>query len=362
MGKRKEILLNIYDWLEDRYQLENFVNFMKKKSVPIHRMSFWYYFGGIALFLFTVQVISGILLLMYYSPGPDSSYESIQFIMSKVQFGWLVRSIHSIGANLFILTIMIHMFSVFFMKAYRAPRELTWVTGMLMLFLAMGFGFSGYLLPWNELSFFATKVGTDIMGVIPVVGKFMLKLLRGSEDVTPSTIYRFFGIHVAILPTIFNAILVLHLIFIQRQGMHEPESWKHIDESKKRTMPFFPNFMLRDFILWLIVLNILALLAVFFPHELGNKADLFAPAPEGIKPEWYFLFMFQSLKLLPAKILFIDGELVGILGFSLGGLIWLLIPFIDEKSGHGLHSKIIRGLGIFILLYMIGMTIWGHFA
>jgi cytochrome b6 len=131
------------------------------------------------LFLFIIQVITGILLLLYYKGSEQLAFESIQFIMSKVQFGWLIRSIHSWAANLFILSAFIHMFSVYFEKSYREPREITWLTGMLMLFLAMGFGFSGYLLPWNELAFFATKVGTDIAGVLPVVGKPLMVFLRG---------------------------------------------------------------------------------------------------------------------------------------------------------------------------------------
>ena len=162
----KKLLKIVYDWIDERVDLQDLVDFMGKKYVPIHRHSIWYYFGGVTLFLFIIQVVSGILLLMYYKGSEDLAFESIQFIMSKVQFGWLIRSVHSWAANLFILAAVIHMFSVYFTKAYRKPREITWLTGMLMLFLGMGFGFSGYLLPWNELAFFATKVGTDIAGAV----------------------------------------------------------------------------------------------------------------------------------------------------------------------------------------------------
>src|SRR5512140_638575 len=236
--------------------------------------------------------------------------------MSKVQFGWLIRSIHSWSANLFVLSACIHMFSVLFERSYRKPREITWVTGMLMLFLAMGFGFSGYLLPWNELAFFATKVGTDIAGVIPVIGKPIMVFLRGGEEVTGATLSRFFGIHVAVLPGIFTVLLGIHLLLVQRQGMSEPIGSDSGTGGEGGRMPFFPNFFLRDVLLWLIVLNVLAILAVFFPWELGRKADPFASAPAGIRPEWYFLFMFQTLKFFPAKIWFMDGEVLGVLLFS----------------------------------------------
>ena len=351
-----------YDWVDERVQLSGLVEFMGKKYVPVHRHSIWYYFGGVSLFLFIIQVVTGILLLLYYKGGEELAFESIQFIMSKVQFGWLIRSIHSWTANLFILAAMIHMFSVYFEKAYRKPREFTWITGMLMFFLALGFGFSGYLLPWNELAFFATKVGTDIAGVIPVIGKPIMVFLRGGEEVTGATLSRFFGFHVAVFPGIFTVFLGIHLLLVQRQGMSEPLEFENESTAERKTMPFFPNFLLRDLLFWLIVLNLLAILAVFFPWELGKKADAFAPAPAGIKPEWYFLFMFQTLKYIPGKVLVFDGEVLGILLFSLAGLLWTLVPFWDRKSSRGEKSRSINYIGLFVVLYIIILTIIGWAA
>ncbi len=347
----------LYAWIDERAQLESLVHFMGKKYVPVHRHSVWYYFGGVTLFLFIVQVCTGILLLLYYKSGEELAFESIQFIMSKVQFGWLIRSIHSWAANLFILSAFIHMFSVYFEKAYRKPREITWLTGMLMLFLGLGFGFSGYLLPWNELAFFATKVGTDIAGVVPVIGKPIMIFLRGGEEVTGATLSRFFGFHVAVLPGIFTVLLGIHLVLVQRQGMSEPPGM-HSGEAKK-TMPFFPNFLLRDLLFWLIVLNLLAILAVFFPWELGKKADPFAPAPAGIQPEWYFMFMFQTLKLIPSKVLFIDGEVFGIMLFGIAGVLWMLVPFWDTKSARGERNRLVNYIGLFVVGYIIILTILG---
>ncbi len=350
-------LSKLYAWVDERVKISDLVQFMGKKYVPVHRHSIWYYFGGVALFLFIIQVATGILLLLYYKGSEQLAFESIQFIMSKVQFGWLVRSIHSWAANLFILAAVIHMFSVYFERSYRNPREVTWLTGMLMLFLGLGFGFSGYLLPWNELAFFATKVGTDIAGVIPVVGKPLMLFLRGGDEVTGATLSRFFGFHVALFPGIFTFLLVVHLLLVQRQGMSEPLGLDPAHERK--TMPFFPNFMLRDVLLWLIVLNVLAILAVFFPWELGKKADLFASAPAGIRPEWYFLFMFQSLKYFPPRVLFIDGEVLGIGLFGAAGLLWLLIPFWDRKSARGIRSRALSYAGIGVVAYILVFTILG---
>jgi cytochrome b6 len=356
----KILLQQIYSWIDERVELQGLVEYMGKKYVPVHRHSIWYYFGGVSLFLFIIQVVTGILLLLYYKSGEELAFESINFIMSKVQFGWLIRSIHSWTANLFILAAMIHMFSVYFEKAYRKPREITWVTGMFMFFLALGFGFSGYLLPWNELAFFATKVGTDIAGVVPIIGKPLMIFLRGGEEVTGATLSRFFGFHVAVLPGLFTVFLSIHLLLVQRQGMSEP---LHIGkDAVHKTMPFFPNFILRDITLWLLVLNLLAILAVFFPWELGKKADAFASAPAGIKPEWYFLFMFQTLKYIPSTLWFLDGEVLGILLFGFAGLLWTIVPFWDRKSSRGEQNRLVNYLGLFAVIYIIIFTIIGWLA
>ena len=356
----------MYGWLNERFKIDALVDYMGGKKVPVHGHSAFYYFGGISLFLFIVQVVSGILLLMYYRPGADSAYESVRFIVSNVQFGWLIRSIHSWSANLMVLAVFLHMFTVYFTYAYRKPRELTWLSGIGLLGLSLMFGFSGYLLPWNELSFFATRVGTGMAGAIPVIGDDILIVMRGGEEVTGATIGRFFGLHVAILPGIFTVLLAAHLIFIQRQGMSEPLHWNDRPEDKKTYQRFFPSFLLRDLLVWLIVLNVLAVLAVLFPDgigvvhwPLGAKADPFAPPPEVIRPEWYFMFAFQALKMLPAHILFIEGELFGIVVFAVGGVIWALVPFLDRKTG-GQKAQYFMAFGWLVLAFVVVMTVVGY--
>ena len=356
-----------FRWLDERYQLRNLMEFARHKTVPVHRESVWYYFGGVTLFLFAVQVVTGILLMLYYKPGPDTAYESIQFILSEVEFGWLVRAIHSWSANLMVLAAFIHMFSAFFTRAYARPRELTWVSGFVMLAVALAFGFSGYLLPWNQLAFFATKVGTEITGVVPGVGKLIVALMRGGEDVTGATLYRFYGIHVAVLPGVMTLLVLFHLLLVQRQGMSAPEGWDKVPAAAKRSLPFFPNFLLRDALLWLIVLNVLAILAVVAPFgwgpfhwPLGDKADPFEPAPAGIRPEWYFMFMFQTLKLLPAHVGPFEGEVLGVLAFGVAGLAWLLVPFWAGGLGAESSRRIGKAIGLVAVVYVVAMTIWGY--
>ena len=182
------MLRRTVDWLDERLDLGDLRRFIAEKGVPLHTQEVWYYLGGLTLFLLAVQLFTGILLLLYYRPSAAEAYESVQFIVTKVQFGWLIRNVHSWAANLLIAVAFAHLFSVVLLKSYRKPRELTWLSGILLLFLMLGFGFSGYLLPWNELSFFATKVGTGSAGAVPLVGHFMLRLLRGGDDVTGATL------------------------------------------------------------------------------------------------------------------------------------------------------------------------------
>jgi quinol-cytochrome oxidoreductase complex cytochrome b subunit len=351
---------NIAQWLDDRIGLSLLLDFLSHKTVPRHRFSVFYYLGGMTLFFFLIQVYTGILLMLYYRPSADEAYESIEFLVTIVPFGWLVRSIHAWSANLMVFFAIIHMVSVFFMKAYRPPRELTWVTGVLLLFLLLAFGFSGYLLPWNQLSFFATRVGTDIPGVLPVVGKWTLRFMRGGDRVAGGTLSRFYGWHVAILPAITMVLLFVHLALVQVKGMSVPKAAE--EEAKRRpAMKFFPHFALRDLSGWVFALGVLAALAAMLPWELGEKADAFAPAYANIRPEWYYVFMFQTLKLVPGgQIMGLEYEAIPILLFSLGGLLLLLVPFLDRRGAREGKSPGWTIAGLFGLTFVIVMTCWGY--
>lgn len=358
------MLESAFRWLDERIDLRGLQHFVKEKRVPMHAQEVWYCLGGLTLFFFLVQVGTGILLLLYYRPSAEEAYESVQFIVTKVEFGWLIRNVHSWSANLLIAAAFAHMFSVFLLKSYRKPRELTWMSGVVLLLLMMAFGFSGYLLPWNELSFFATKVGTGITAAVPLVGPFIRRVLLGGEDVTGATLTRFYGMHVAVLPAITTLLIGLHVLLVQRQGMSLPLKVEREVRAgaKLREIPFFPNFLLRDVLLWYLALAGLAALAAFSPWELGRKADPFAPVPAGIRPEWYFLAMFHTLKLIPGHIFGIEGERLGVLGFGLAGLVLLLVPMLDRRSSRGERSPWFTGLAIAALLYVVVFTIIGYMA
>ncbi len=343
------------EWLRDRLGWEDLAHLAAKKEVPVHRFTVFYYLGGMALFLFLVQVATGILLLLYYRPSASEAFESVQYIMAEVPFGWLIRSIHSWGANLFVGAVVLHLVSVFFLKAYRAPREMTWISGAALLFLTLGFGFSGYLLPWNTLSFFATRVGTDVPAQVPVIGPLLSQILRGGSDVTGATLSRFYGIHVAILPAVTTLLLGIHLMLVQKQGMSVPLSIER--EGVKRKILFFPDFLMRDMVGWLVAVGLLAALAAFFPWELGKKADPFASAPSGIRPEWYFLSMFQALKYLPAKIIGIPGEMLGVFFFGLVAAVLVALPLLDRGASKGRPSPWWNRLAVLGLVAALILTV-----
>ncbi len=349
---------SLWTWLDERLSLSRVLAAASHKTVPRHRYMAFYYFGGMTLFFFVVQVVTGILLMLYYRPSAEGAFESVEFIMTTVPFGWLVRSLHAWSANLMVFFAAAHLVSVYFLKAYRRPRELTWVGGCLLLFLAMGFGFSGYLLPWNKLAFFATKVGTDIAGAVPVVGDFLLRFLRGGDRVTGGTLSRFYGWHVAILPALASALLGAHLLLVQVHGMSLPPRVER-EGAPPRGLSFFPHFALREALVWTLALGVLAALAALFPWELGEKADPFAPAYKDIRPEWYFVFMFQTLKLVPGgEIAGIEYEAIPILLFGLLGALLVAVPFLDREAGRG--SPAFTAIGIAGLGFVVGMTAWGY--
>ena len=344
-------------WLTERLPLDVLSEAVRHKTVPEHRYSIWYYFGGMTLFLFGIQVTTGALLLLYYRPSAGEAYESVQFIMTRVPFGWLIRSVHAWSANLMVATAFAHFISVLFLHAYRRPRELTWVSGVLLLALTLAFGFTGYLLPWNELAFFATRVGTDMASTVPIVGGFIVRFMRGGPDVTGATLTRLFGVHVAILPMLVTALLVVHLVLVQAHGMSVPpavEREARLEDRRIRSMPFVPHFLLRELFGWTLALALLAGLSAFYPWELGAKADPFASAPAGIQPEWYFLWVFQTLKYIPSTVLGVNGELLAVLALAIGGAVVLLLPFLAGQAHRS--QRVIRWVSVGALLFIAAMT------
>ncbi|MBI5214640.1 MAG: cytochrome bc complex cytochrome b subunit [Ignavibacteriae bacterium] len=339
----------VQSWVDERMHLNLVLDFLHQKKVPQHKHSFWYLFGGLSLFFFVIQLGTGMLLLMYYSPTPETAHESMTQIMTEVPFGWLIRSMHKWSANLMIASVFVHLFSTMLLRSYRKPRELMWMSGVVQFFLVLGFAFTGSLLPWDTLGYFATQIGTEIPKTIPLVGEIVVKTLRGSDFVDGESLKRMFALHVAILPLATLLVVIFHLVLNQVHGSSTPIGV----QPKEKGIPFYPNYIYRDVLSWIAGFFLLFSLVIFFPAELGTKANPFASAPVGIKPEWYFLPLFQTLKFVPSTIFGMNSEVivnsfVGILSLAV-----MFLPFIDRKAERNESSKVITFCGVVGILYMV---------
>ena len=337
----QSVMAAVAAWFRQRIDAGPVVRVLDQKTVPVHRHSWIYLLGGAASFLFALQVASGSLLMLYYQPTEAAAHESVQRISSEVPYGWLVRSVHAWGADLFIAVVALHFTVKLFARAYRRPREMTWFTGIALLAAALAAGFSGYLLPWNELSYYATLVGTQIPGTLPVVGDAIVHVLRGGDQVTGDTITRFYAAHVTFLPLLTGAVMAGHVVLIQLQGMSLPIGTS--DHEVRDQRPFFREFLLIDLCLWLILFGAIVTLAGLLPAGTGVKADPLKAAPAGIKPEWYFLFMFQTLKHVP--------EALGVLLFAVLAAFLVLLPLVDRKASRGEKCPGLTWLFVLLLAY-----------
>jgi len=213
---------NTFTWLNERLGLTEIYDAVLDRKVP--KVNWWFTLGSASLVLGLIQGITGIMLTVYYVPSPDHAYDSITYIMNEVQFGWLIRGVHHWGASLLVVVVFIHLLRVFFYGAYKYPREFTWVTGVVLFLVTLGMGFTGYLLPWNQRSFWATMVGTEIVGTAPGVGGFILRALRGGSDLSAVTLARFFSMHIWIIPAVAMLAVGIHLYMVVRLGIsHIPQ-------------------------------------------------------------------------------------------------------------------------------------------
>ncbi len=341
-------------WLEERTRLTPLIQASLHVRIPMTART--YYFGGIALFLFGIQAVTGTLLALYYKATPEAAYKSVQYVTSDVSFGWLIRSIHHWAANLMILFVVLHLIRVFAQAAYKYPREITWVIGTGLFMVTLGFGFTGYLLPWDQRAYWATVVGTEIAGNVPLVGEALLLLLRGGADVTGDTMSRFFGIHVLVLPIALAGLLGVHLLLVHQLGLANPKRPEPRvptpEVAREPLRPFFPHYMVDEFVAWYVLLAVLVVLASLFPAGLEAQANALE-TPEGIKPEWYYLGVYELLKLVPRIV----GILIPIVGIGVL-VVW---PFLDRSEEVLIRRrKVVVGGATLILVALIALTVRGY--
>ena len=358
------------DWLEIRIGLDDFVRTqMKEYRVP-RNINIFYTLGFVAVAAYLIQAVSGFFLLLYYIPHSEHAFRSVQDIMNKVPYGWFFRMMHVVGSNLMVAVVFLHMFSVFFMGSYKKPREMTWLAGALMMFIVLTFCLSGYLLPWSQLSYWATTIVTTMPTAFPYVGDFVAGVLRGGEHVSGITLNRFFALHVALLPPFLVSLIGFHIFLVRRIGISTPPfgesgeekrpwtGYRH--ESHLKGHPFYPYFVQKEMLMvmayFAIIFFIIGFMpTLFLPEDTNTPADPMK-TPAHIKPEWYFLAPYQMLRLVPNKFLGISLQLI------LAG-IFLIWPFLDKKEEDNIMKRPLLRVTFFVtLIIWIVLTIWGKYS
>jgi ubiquinol-cytochrome c reductase cytochrome b subunit len=359
------MIQQLREWLEVRIGLNEIIRSQLTEYRIPKNLNLVYTLGMVAFAAFILQVITGILLLMFYIPQEDHAYKSIQIIMNQVPYGWLFRLMHVVGSNLMVAVVFLHMTSVFFLGSYKKPRELTWLVGALLLFTTLTFCLSGYLLQWSQLSYWATTVVTNIPTAFPWVGEYICHLMRGSQNVSQETLGRFFALHVGLLPLLLMGLFALHAFLVRRIGISAPpgdgggeEEWKqfrHVDYPDGP--PFYPYFVSRELMMTIVYVIVMFCIiawkpALFLPPDTAIPADPLN-TPLHIRPEWYFLAPYQMLKLVPNKFLGIALQL------ALVG-VFVLWPFIDRsRQANILKRPLMLALFLATVAAWIGLSLWG---
>lgn len=374
-------LTAVKEWFAESFPFDlNVLKEISSEPIPNHLKRWWFAIGGTPLYLFVIQATTGIVLTFYYVPNPAEAFNSVAHITSEVRFGWFLRSVHRWSAHLMVLTLFLHMMRVFFTSAYRRPREFNWMIGVGLLLTTMGFGFTGYSLIYEQLSYWASVVGTNIAEATPFIGGMLANFIRGGPEVGPNTLTRFFVLHIGVLPTVMVILLGLHVVQVRLHGVTrlrfegdetpsvevslrvsapvspvryqggESRAASEEEKVKEESYPFYPDHFYTELIVGLTLTFILTILALVYPAHMGEPANPFV-TPEHIKPEWYFFAMFRWLKLTSFQV-----GVVGTMFFLAILLVWPFIDRIFQKRFPG--RDVSFWIGVVGFLVFLTFTIW----
>jgi ubiquinol-cytochrome c reductase cytochrome b subunit len=349
-------------WWDERLGLTPLTLKLLSRQVPIG-LTWWYSLGAATLFVLSLQFVTGVLLALNYGATPDDAYDSVTYVAGQVPFGWFIRGLHHWGASAMIVLVLVHMASAFVLGAHRAPREATWLAGVVLLLLAFAFGFTGYLLPWDQKAYWATTVGTNMAGTVPLIGSGLLSLVRGGTDLGIATLTRFYTMHVMILPALVIIFVTVHLALVVYHGVSVPPGlWARMTgvyqaryaQAKAAGPRFWPEVITEDLILSLMVFLVLVGLTLFVAVPLENRAD---PTDTAYipRPEWYFLSLFQLLKLFPGSL-----EWVGVAAIPAALIVLLLLAPFLSRGAERRPSKRPLGMATLAVLTLAAsaLTVW----
>jgi ubiquinol-cytochrome c reductase cytochrome b subunit len=361
-------LVSLRDWIDDRFPLMKLWNEHMGGYYAPKNFNFWYYFGALALVVLVIQIVTGIWLVMNYKPDAGLAFESVEYIMRDVEWGWLIRYMHSTGASFFFLVVYLHMFRALLYGSYKKPRELIWILGMFIYLSLMAEAFFGYLLPWGQMSYWGAQVIISLFGAIPFVGETLALWIRGDYVVSDITLNRFFSFHVIALPFAIAGLVALHIIALHEVGSNNPDGVEikdHKDSSGNPLdgIPFHPYYTVKDSV-GVVVFLILFFAVVFFAPEFGGyflEHNNFVPAdplktPEHIAPVWYFTPYYSILRANTINFFWVPAKLWGVLFMGLGTMILFLLPWLDRSPVRSIRYRgpIYKfALTIFVVAFLI---------
>lgn len=372
----------IISWIDDRFPFSSFIkNHLTGYYAP-KNFNFWYFFGALALFVFVIQILTGIFLTMHYKPDAMQAFESVEYIMRDVSFGWLIRYMHSTGASLFFVVIYLHMFRALIYGSYKKPRELLWLFGVLIFLLLMAEAFFGYLLPWGQMSYWGAQVIVNLFATIPFIGPDLAEWVRGDYLISDATLNRFFAFHVIALPLALAGLIFLHLVALHEVGSNNPDGIEIKENKDKKTgvpldgIPFHPYYTVKDLMGLSVFLIIFAAIVFFAPEMKGYflEANNFIPAdplvtPSHIAPVWYFTPFYSILRAVPPIL---NSQFPGVAAMGLAVLILFFVPWLDRSKVRSIRYKgplfkkwiIVFVISFFVLGYLgtVPSNIWGQFS
>ncbi|MBL8377193.1 MAG: cytochrome bc complex cytochrome b subunit [Burkholderiales bacterium] len=331
-------------WIDQRFPLmENWKGHLSEYYAP-KNFNFWYFFGSLAMLVLVMQIVTGIFLTMHYKPDAAKAFESVEYIMREVPWGWLIRYMHSTGASMFFVVVYLHMFRGLLYGSYRKPRELIWVFGVMIFLTLMGEAFFGYLLPWGQMSYWGAQVIVNLFGAIPLIGPELAIWIRGDYVVGDATLNRFFAFHVIALPLVLLGLVAAHILALHEVGSNNPDGVEIKENKDAKTgipvdgIPFHPYYTVHDIVGVVVFLFIFSAI-VFFAPEMGGyflEFNNFIPAdplktPEHIAPVWYFTPYYSILRAMVWNFFYIDAKVWGVVAMGLSTLIFFFLPWLDRS-------------------------------
>jgi len=335
--QEKGRLGQLVDWIDARFPMTRFMKEHASEYYAPKNFNFWYYFGSLALVVLVLQIVTGIFLTMNYKPSAADAFASVEYIMRDVEWGWLIRYMHSTGASAFFIVVYLHMFRGLMYGSYKNPRELVWIFGMLIYLCLMAEAFMGYLLPWGNMSYWGAQVIVSLFGAIPGIGESLVEWIRGDYYISDITLNRFFALHVIALPLALVFLVIAHIFALHEVGSNNPDGveikkLKGPDGHPVDGIPFHPYYTVKDLV-GLIVFAMLFAMVLFFAPEMGGyflEHANFDPAnplqtPEHIAPVWYFTPFYAILRAVPNKLL-------GVALMGAAVVLFVFLPWLDRSK------------------------------